>query len=80
MPKFYVKSNSVELITSCCDPLEAAVRTLMSCNKNDVIDEYFYIDEQGMRDYITATPITTVIKTEDVLIAAQPELFDEEDE
>ena len=80
MPKFYVKSNTVELIVSCCDPLEAAVRTLMSCNKNDIVDEYFYVDEQGMRDYISATPITTVIKTEDVLIASQPELFDEEDE
>lgn len=80
MPKFYVKSNTAELITSCSDPLEAAVRTLMSCNKNEIVDEYFYIDERGMKDYLTATPITTVIKTEDVLIAAQPELFEEEDE
>ena len=80
MPKFYVKSNTVELITSCCDPLEAAVRTLMSCNKNDVIDEYFYVDEQGMRDYISATPTTAVIRTEDVLIASQSELFEEDEE
>jgi hypothetical protein len=80
MAKYYVKSNSVELIVSCCDPLEAAVRTLMSCNKNDVIDEYFYVDERGMKDYISATSITTVIKTEDVVTAAQPELFEGEDE
>lgn len=79
MPKFYVKSNTAELITSCSDPLEAAVRTLMSCNKNDVIDEYFYVDELGMKDYITATPNTTVIRTEDVILASQPELYEEDE-
>lgn len=79
MPKFYVKSNTVELITSCSDPLEAAVRTLMSCNKNDVIDEHFYVDECGMKDYISATPNTTVIRTEDVILASQPELYEEDE-
>lgn len=79
MPKFYVKSNTVELITSCCDPLEAAVRALMGCNKNDIVDEFFYVDECGMRDYTNATPTTTVIPTEDVILASQPELFEEDE-
>jgi len=79
MPKFYVKSNTAELITSCSDPLEAAVRTLMSCNKNDIVDEFFYVDECGMKDYITATPNTTVIRTEDVILASQPELYEEDE-
>lgn len=78
MPKFYVKSNTAELITSCSDPLEAAVRTLMSCNKNDIVDEFFYVDECGMKDYMTATPNTTVIRTEDVILASQPELYEED--
>lgn len=76
MPKFYVKSNTVELITSCSDPLEAAVRTLMSCNKNDVIDEYFYVDEKGIKDYTSADPNTIVIRTVDVVSAAH-ELYDD---
>lgn len=79
MPKFYVKSNTAELITSCCDPLEAAVRALMDCNKNDIVDEFFYVDECGMRDYTNATPTTTVIPTEDVILASQPELFEEDE-
>jgi len=79
MPKFYVKSNTAELITSCSDPLEAAVRTLINCNKNDIVDEFFYVDECGMKDYITATPNTTVIRTEDVILASQPELYEEDE-
>ena len=76
MPKFYVKSNSLELIVSCPDPLEAAVKGFLATNKNDIIDEYFYIDEKGMRDYTNADSNTTVIRTADVVSAAH-ELYDD---
>ncbi len=79
MPKFYTKSNSLELIISCSDPLEAAVRSLLSCNKNDIIDEYFYVDERGFRDYISADSKTTVINTANVLTAAQSDLYGEDE-
>lgn len=67
MPKYYIKSGSLELIYSTSkSPLEAACVALGETNKFDVLDEYFYIDERGMKDYTTAHPDTTVIKTSKV--------------
>ena len=71
MPKYYIKSNTLELIYSTDkEPLEAAVVALGETNKFDVLDEHFYIDERGMKDYATALPDTIVIKTKVVAEAA----------
>lgn len=69
--KYYIKSNTLELIYSTSkDPLEAAIVALGETNQFDILDEYFYIDERGMKDYATALPDTVVIKTSDVAKAA----------
>jgi hypothetical protein len=49
-------------------------------NKFDIIDEHFYVDEQGYRDYISATPKTNVIATKSIVRAAGWELSREDDE
>jgi hypothetical protein len=70
MSKFYIKSNTLELIYSTDkSPLEAAVVALGETNKFDVLDEHFYIDERGMKDYASAKPDTIVIPTK--LVAAE---------
>ena len=76
MPKYYVKSGSIEIIISRKDVLDASVAALLMANKNDTIDEFFYIDQRGYRDYISATPDTTVIESKHVITAAESELFD----
>lgn len=68
--KYYIKSNTLELIYSTDKtPLEAAMVALGETNKFDVLDEYFYIDERGMKDYATALPDTIVIPTK--LVASE---------
>lgn len=63
MPKYYVKCGTLELKYSTDkNPLEAAVTTLWESNKFDVLDEHFYIDERGFRDYTNADKLTKVIK------------------
>lgn len=63
MSKYYIKCGTLELIYSTNkNPLEAAITTLGESNKFDVLDEYFYIDERGFRDYTTADKETQVIK------------------
>lgn len=70
MSKYYIKSNTLELIYSTDkNPLEAAVVALGETNKFDILDEHFYIDERGMKDYSTALPDTIVIPTK--LVAAE---------
>ena len=76
MPKYYIKSGTIEIIISRKDVLDASVAALLMANKNDTIDEFFYIDERGYRDYISATPDTTVIESKHVISAAESELFD----
>lgn len=67
MPKYYIKCGTLELIYSTNkDPLEAAMATLWEANGNDVLDEYFYIDERGMKDYKTALPDTVVLDSGEV--------------
>jgi len=71
MSKYYIKSNTLELIYSTDkDHLEAAAIALGETNEFDILDEYFYIDERGMKDYATALPDTTVIPTKVVAKAA----------
>ena len=74
MPKFYVKSGTLEVTISRKDSLEAAIAGLMLTNKFDIIDEYFYADERGYRDYVSADSSTNVIPTKSIVRAAGWEL------
>lgn len=72
MSKWYVKSNTVEKIVSIphSTPLDAAISVYNDTNHFDVIDEYFYVDERGMRDYTSADSLTQVIKSSKVMVKA----------
>lgn len=68
MPKYYINSGSLQYILSTDkDPFEAAMQTVWELNDNDTIDEYFYVDERGFRDYMSAEPDTQVFKSTLVL-------------
>jgi len=68
--KYYVKCGTLELIYSTNKNQRDAARTVLwECNEYDELDEFFYIDERGFRDYVTATPGTIVIPTEEILKA-----------
>ena len=70
MAKYYVKCGTLELIYSTNKNQRDAARTVLwECNEYDELDEFFYIDERGFRDYVTATPGTIVIPTEEILRA-----------
>lgn len=63
MSKYYIKCGTLELIYSTGQSVSnAAVTALWETNKFDVLDEHFYIDERGFRDYLTADKETKVIK------------------
>lgn len=71
MSKYYIRCGSLELIYSTKkSPLDAAISALWETNEHDVLDEYFYIDERGMKNHLSALPDTTVISSEKVLKAA----------
>jgi len=80
MAKYYVKSGTLQVILSQSNALEAAICGLLLTNKFDIIDEHFYVDEQGYRDYISATPKTNVIATKSIVRAAGWELSRADDE
>lgn len=66
--KYYIKSGSLELIYSTNkSPIDAAIAALWETNENDVIDEYFYVDERGMKDYKNADKETIVIESDIIL-------------
>lgn len=68
MAKYYVSCGSLQIIMSTeKDSLGAAMDSVWELNEFDVLDEYFYIDERGFRNYISAEPDTTVIETTKVL-------------
>lgn len=68
MSKYYIRCGSLELIYSTeKSPINAAVSALWETNNNDVLDEYFYLDERGYRDYITADKETIVIESDIIL-------------
>lgn len=68
MPKYYIKCGSLELIYSCDkNPRDAAISALWETNDNDVLDEFFYIDERGYKDYVSADGVTTVLNTSHIL-------------
>jgi hypothetical protein len=77
MPKYYIKCGSLELIYSTSKAeSEAAAAALWETNNNDVLDEYFYIDQRGFRDYTNADKETQVIPTEVVMKLANWETED----
>ena len=68
MSKYYIKCGTLELIYSCNkSPNDAAIAAVWETNDNDVLDEYFYIDERGYRDYKSADKYTHVIDSTNVL-------------
>lgn len=68
MAKYYIKCGSLELIYSCDKaPRYAAMDTIWETNDNDVLDEFFYIDERGFRDYVSADGMTTVLHTTHIM-------------
>ena len=79
MAKFYVKSGTLEVIISRKDALEASIAGLLMTNKFDTIDEYFYVDERGYRDYVSADNETNVINTKSIVRAAGWELSRDDD-
>lgn len=79
MAKFYVKSGTLEVIISRKDALEASIACLVMTNKFDIIDEYFYVDERGYRDYVSADNNTNVIPTKSIVRAAGWELSRDDD-
>ena len=68
MAKYYVSCGSLQIIMSTeKDSLGAAMDSVWELNEFDVLDEYFYIDERGFRNYVSAEPDTMVIETTKVL-------------
>ena len=79
MAKYYVKTGTLEVILSQSNALEAAICGLSLTNKFDTIDEHFYVDERGYRDYVSADPKTNVIATKSIVRAAGWELSREDE-
>lgn len=68
MAKYYIKCGTLEYITSGYkDAFEAAMASTFQLNDLDTLDEYFYVDERGLRNYVTAEPDTQVFPTTFVL-------------
>lgn len=80
MAKYYVKSGTLEVILSEENALEAAISGLLLTNKFDTIDEHFYVDERGYRDYVSADQKTNVITTKSIVRAAGWELSRDDDQ
>ena len=75
MSKYYIQCGSLQLIYSTSkSESEAAAQVLWESNQHDVLDEYFYVDERGYRDYTNADKLTQVIPTEVVMKLAQWEI------
>lgn len=71
MAKYYVKSGTLEMIYSTDKKqFEAAQDCVWELNDYDTLDEYFYIDERGYRNYDSADTKTFVYTSESVLNAA----------
>ena len=67
MSKYYIHCGTLQIIYSTSKSVEdAAVAALWETNKLDVLEEYFYIDERGYKDYLSADNSTTVIKTKKI--------------
>jgi len=70
MAKYYVSCGTLQLIYSTHkDPYSACRSVIWECNEHDVLDEYMYVDERGMRGYASADPSTIVIPTQAIIDA-----------
>lgn len=68
MPKYYIKCGTLEYIMSTNkDALGAAMQSVWELNEHDTIDEHFYVDERGFRNYVSAEPDTQVFPSTFVL-------------
>lgn len=68
MSKYYIKCGTLEYIVSTNkNALGSAMDSTFQLNDNDTLDEYFYVDERGFRDYISAEPDTVVLESAVVL-------------
>ena len=68
MAKYYVKCGSLEMIYSTSkNAFDTARTVLWECNEYDELDEFFYVDERGFRNYVSADPNTKVFDTERIL-------------
>ena len=68
--KFYIQSGTLAIIYSTNkNQWDACRQAIHECNEHDSIDEYFYVDERGYRDYMTADSKTCVIPSETILKA-----------
>ena len=67
MPKYYIKTGTLEIIFSTDKELDACRSAIHECTANDEVDEYMYCDERGYRDYTSADTTTYVIDTEQIL-------------
>jgi len=75
MSKYYIQCGSLQLIKSTAkDAFEAAMESIDELNEYDTLDEYFYVDERGFRNYVSAEPDTQVFPTTFVLKEAGWEL------
>lgn len=70
MPKYYISCGSLQIIYSTTKDERDACRTVLwETNEHDTLDEYFYVDERGYRDYASATPSTFVVPSTEILKA-----------
>jgi hypothetical protein len=67
--KYYISCGSLNIIYSTNKNARDACKTaIWECNENDVLDEYFYVDERGYRGYTTADKDTIVLRSEDIML------------
>ena len=68
MSKYYISTGTLQLIYSTKQsPYNACRTAIHQINEHDILDEYIYIDQRGMRDYTNADQLTQVVPTEDIL-------------
>ena len=68
MSKYYISTGTLQLIYSTSQqPYDACRTVIHEMNKHDVLDEYMYIDQRGMKDYTNADQLTFVVPTKDIL-------------
>lgn len=66
--KYYISCGSLNIIYSTNkSPRDACKTALWECNENDILDEYFYVDERGYRGYSTADKHTTVFPADEII-------------
>lgn len=71
MAKYYISSGTLQIVRSTSKThLAAACDSVWELNDNDTIDEYFYIDQRGFRDYTSADSRTLVFRSKFVLTQA----------